>query len=320
MSVGPQMTTVLLSALAAACTAYGTSLLFFPALRTPPRVRVSVFMCLAGLIALTPWIVPAEDRIARFFVALYAGVLVLKMWDLHVGVGRSVSPSWTEFLGFMANLLSLVHRRTGFERRPSLRQDGAKFFKSLALGSLGLLALFSLLRLEWNSIPFLVEHLLKATAFFLGAAGFISAAAAAFRLLGAYAPEPMDRPLLARSPADFWRRYNRWIGEGLREDLFRLIGGRRRPLLATLVVLLVSGALHEFVFFLAIGEIHGYQLAFFSLQGVAVAMTLRWTPHRMVGVGATFTFNALSSVLFFASIHGLMPLYEGGLPTWLWGV
>jgi hypothetical protein len=33
------------------------------------------------------------------------------------------------------------------------------------------------------------------------------------------------------------------------------------------------------------------------------------------------TFNVASSVLFFASIHGLVPFYARGLPAWLegWG-
>ena len=302
------------------CTAFGTSVLFFPALRFSRRVRVVVLVCLWGLLAITLLMIPEGGRIARFLAALYAGTLALKMWDLHVGAERSVRPSWIEFFGFMANLFSLVHRRTGSEPRPTSSQDGAKLLKSVAVGWLGLFALDVLLRLDWSSTPFLVEHGVKATAFFFGATAFFSAAAAAVRLLGAYAPEPMDHPLTARSPADFWRRYNRWIGESLREDIFRLVGGRRRPVLATLVVFLVSGALHEYVFSVAVGGVQGYQLAFFSLQGIAVAATLRWRPGRIVGIGATFTINALTSVLFFASFQGLAPFYEDGPPTWLWGV
>ena len=78
--------------------------------------------------------------------------------------------------------------------------------------------------------------------------------------------------------------------------------------------------LHEYVFSVAMGEVQGYQLVFFALQGIAVGATLRWRPGRIVGIGVTFTINALTSVFFFASFQGLAPFYEDGLPTWLWGV
>jgi len=263
--------------------------------------------------------IPAEARIARFLAAIYAAVLVLKMWDLRMGAERSVRPRFTEFLGFLANVLSLVHRRTGSERQPTPRENGIALLRSLVEFSLAILALNLLLLLNWGSIPFLIEHVLKASVFFVGAAALFSALAAIVRGLGGYAPEPMIRPMLARSPADFWRRYNRWTGEGLREDIFRPIGGRRHPVLSTLAVFVFSGLLHEYVFAAGVGRVQGYQFAFFLVQGVAVALTLRVKPSRIVGVGSTFTFNALTSILFFASVHGVAPFYEGGIPDWLWG-
>ena len=263
--------------------------------------------------------IPAEARIPRFLVAIFSGVLVLKLWDLHLGAERKIRPPLPEFLGFLANLPSLVHRRSGSERQPAPRENGVRLVKSLIEASLALVVLNLLNRLDWDLTPFLVEHLLKTSLFFVGATALFTALAAFFRVLGGYAPEPMIRPLLARTPADFWRRYNRWIGEGLREDLFLPIGGRRHPLLATLAVFAVSGILHEYLFFTALGRIQGYQLAFFALQGTAVALTLRAKPGRFIGVGATFAFNALSSIFFFGSCHGLLPFYDRGLPEWLWG-
>jgi hypothetical protein len=86
------------------------------------------------------------------------------------------------------------------------------------------------------------------------------------------------------------------------------------------MVFTVSGLLHEYVFSAALGRVQGYQLAFFLMQGVAVALTLRVKPGRIVGPVTTFAFNALTSILFFASIHGLAPFYERGLPEWIWGI
>ncbi len=312
------MTAVHLKTLVAVAIAYGTSALFFPALGARAGVRLSILVLLSALVGLTPWMIPPEARIARFLTAVYAAVLILKMWDLHLGAERSVRPRFVEFLGFLANLPSLVHRRTGTERQPMPRENGIALCRSLVEFSLALLAFNLLLRVDWGSTPFLIEHVLKSSVFFVGATALFSASAAAARVFGGYAPEPMIRPLLARSPADFWRRYNRWVGEGLREDLFHPIGGRRRPVLATLAVFAVSGLLHEYVFAAAVGSVQGFQLAFFLVQGAAVAVTLRVKPGHVIGVGFTFTFNALTSVLFFASVHGLAPFYSGGVPDWLW--
>ena len=64
----------------------------------------------------------------------------------------------------------------------------------------------------------------------------------------------------------------------------------------------------------------GYQTAFFLLQGVAVAATWRVRPKGWRTVPwrlGTLAFNLASSVLFFASIHGLVAFYSRGLPAWL---
>jgi len=172
--------------------------------------------------------------------------------------------------------------------------------------------------LEWSSVPFFIEHVLKGTAFFVFATGFFSVAVALTRAAGGYSLDPVRRPLLASSPADFWRRYNRCIGQFLREDVFRPVGGRRRPALATMAAFLVSGIVHEYMFSMAVGSVQGFQLAFFLVQGSAVVLTLR-TKAGPIGIVGTWGFNAVTSVLFFASLDGVIGFYEGGLPDWLWG-
>src|SRR5258708_7726703 len=47
------------------------------------------------------------------------------------------------------------------------------------------------------------------------------AAVAVWRLLGGTARDPMNNPFASRTPADFWRRYNRPAQQFLYEDPFR---------------------------------------------------------------------------------------------------
>jgi D-alanyl-lipoteichoic acid acyltransferase DltB (MBOAT superfamily) len=122
----------------------------------------------------------------------------------------------------------------------------------------------------------------------------------------------MANPFAARTPADFWKRYNRPAQQFLYEDVFKPLGGRRSPVRATLATFLVSAIIHEYVFDIAVGRVQGYQAAFFLIQGLAVAATLRVRPAGRAAVPwvvGTFAFNLATSVLFFASIGEVLPFY-----------
>ena len=89
-----------------------------------------------------------------------------------------------------------------------------------------------------------------------------------------------------------------------------------------LLVFAVSALLHELIFRAAVGRVQGYQTAFFAVQGLAAALTARvkvkgWL--TIPWIAATLVFNLASSVLFFASIHAVVPFYSHGLPEWLRG-
>ena len=74
----------------------------------------------------------------------------------------------------------------------------------------------------------------------------------------------------------------------------------------------MSAILHEYIFWIAVGRLQGYQTAFFLLQGLVVAATLKVRPRgwRAVAWGTgTLAFNLASSVLFFASMDEVLPFY-----------
>ncbi len=122
----------------------------------------------------------------------------------------------------------------------------------------------------------------------------------------------MDNPFASRTPADFWKRYNRPTQQFFHEDVFKPLGGRRAPIRGTLATFAVSAAVHEYIFDVAVGRFQGYQTAFFLVQGVAVAATLRVRPRgpaAVAWVAATFAFNLATSALFFASVGEVVPFY-----------
>ncbi len=308
-----------LSAVAVACVAAAG---FYPALALGRRGRIAAFFVLGIAVALAPLLIPPEQRLVRFLAAAFAGTLVMKMWDLHVGAPRESRLSFRDFLTFLVNLPFLVLRKRGLERQPSAATNHRNLGLALLRAGVASAMLALLFRFDWSGSPFLLEHSLKATAFFLVVVALFQVSAATARLLGGYTVDPGGWFLTASTPAEFWRRYNRIVGQFLHEDVFKPLQGRRHPVRATLVVFALSGLLHEYVFSVAIGRPQGFQLVFFLLQGCAVALTQRVKPAggKAVAWGlVTFVFNIASSMLFLASIHGVIGFYQGGLPAWLAG-
>ena len=157
---------LLWSALAIAVAFLGAAS-FYPALGLRPSHRVAVLIGLGTVVALAPWMISPEERFARFSAAFVTVVLLLKMWDVHIGAYHAPPPSLRRFLKFLPNFFSFVLRRQGLESQPTPRGNWTNLARSLATAISALAVLFMLLSVDWSSVPFLLEHVLKATAFFV---------------------------------------------------------------------------------------------------------------------------------------------------------
>jgi hypothetical protein len=266
------------------------------------------------LVAASPLWVPGSEPVYRLPAILVVIAMLVKLYDLHVSGTR---PPFSEFLPFLFNGFLIVHRRRHAVPRPSREQD----FHTLAWAVAKLAITVSLcvwaFRSRWDELPFLLEHIAKAGTVFMAAEHASTAGAALWRLRGGTARDFMDAPLLAVTPADFWRRYNRPVTQFLHEDVFLPCGGRHAPLRATFATFVVSALVHEYVFGIIIGRVQGYQTVFFLAQGCAAVATLRLRPHgamKWVARAATLSFNLLTSVFFFASWDQFLPFYSRPLP------
>lgn len=131
---------------------------------------------------------------------------------------------------------------------------------ALLAGTLPLTVQLDLLQLQGagSYARFLVSHLLEGFGLFLSHAGLASIQIGYLRLAGLSVIERYDRPYRATSPADFWLRWNRWLGRWARRYLYLPAGmflQRRLPRtlrtlavpLAVLVTFGVIGLLHDLV-------------------------------------------------------------------------
>jgi MBOAT, membrane-bound O-acyltransferase family len=298
------------------------ALAMFPVLarRGPVGLSATVLSCFVMLAA--PWLIPADAPLLRFLAALSAAIVVIKVVDLVHDVRRGCAPSPREYVAFLFHPFTYVRRDLTRERKVPAR-DSARTLLAGTLASALCLWLFdSLFSVDWSAWPMLVEHASKAATFLLAICFGLTAGAALWRLCGGEARDFMDQPWAARTPADFWRRYNRNIQQFFEKHIFRSVGGRRAPHVAMLLVFGFSALMHEYIFSAAIGRVQGYQAVFFAVQGLAAALTAGVKARgwwALPSIAATLAFNLVSSVFFFASLHGVVPFYAGGLPQYLQG-
>ena len=280
------------------------------------------------MILLTPLLVPPPARLLRMLSAVLAVTFTVKLYDLHVGAGAGCRAGFGSFVVFLANIFSLVQRTSHKLPQRDTRQELRQVARAIAIFVPAMVLAELVFRVNWNRYPFALEHAAKVVCFFLVLVPFTSIAGAAWRIAGGHAIDFMDNPFAARTPADFWRRYNRPAHEFLQEDVFKPLAasrsGRARPnrsaiTWAALATFAISAVVHEYVFSVPVGRIQGYQTVFFLLQGLGVAAMLRVKPRgwrAVPWVAATFAFNLTTGVLFFASLNHVVPMYQHRLPRW----
>uniref|UniRef100_A0ACD5V061 Uncharacterized protein n=1 Tax=Avena sativa TaxID=4498 RepID=A0ACD5V061_AVESA len=139
-----------------------------------------------------------------------------------------------------------------------------------------------------------------------------SAAAFARALLGAELEPQFDRPYLASSLRDFWgRRWNLMVPGALRPSVYGPVRARLGAPAGVLATFLVSGLMHEVMFYyITLEGGTGEVTAFFVLHGACVVAERwcarqrgLWRPPRAVATAATLAFVAgTASWLFFAPV------------------
>lgn len=292
--------------------AYSAAVCFYPALRLDRRARFIVLVVLVGIVLSSPLLIPADARFLRLLATVLVVMPGCKLWDLHndpVGIAR---PSFGDFLLYLPNPFNIVWRQVVAEPTPPKREDLLR----VAFGTIGsagaVWICYVVFAAHWRSLPLALEHCTKLLALFLVILVLPNTAAAGYRTLGIPSTDFSSNFFLARTPAEFWRGYNRPAAQFLYHDVFKAFNGPRFPLLGTLATFGVSGLIHEYVFDLAAGRVQGYQLVFFTMQGVAVIATgrLRPTGWRAIACNlATIAFLLATGALFFASMNECVPFY-----------
>ena len=294
----------------APAVALAAALAFYPARRLGGRGRTWAWLACSTVAALSPCLVPLSAKPVRFVASLTAITMLVKLYDVYRQCRLAQHMSLQSYLAYLPNGFWLVLGKE--PSRVPLTCDLRRltwvtpaFLSTLLLGA-------GLWQLDWSAVPFAVEHSLKVSSVVLTVVLFGNALAVVYRLLGGRALDPMKNPIAARTPADFWRRWNRPAQQFLNAYIFMPFGGLRRPVLASLATFGMSGLIHEYVLGIAAGRVQGWQLLFFSVQGCAAVATAHARPTgwtQSLWIAATVAFNLATSVLFFQSVDAILPFY-----------
>lgn len=285
------------------------------------RLRHVAFGLSLASLACAPLLAGGTKAFPRFLLALVSIVFFVKLYDLRIGLGHGVPrPALASFLAFLPNVFGLVHRALDSEPAPPAPVVRRNLFVGLAGQAIGLALAVGVFAFDWTEWPLFIEHPSKVIALYGALLPLDIIGLSLWRLAGGRGRRFMRQPYLARTPAEFWRRYNRPVNQFLELDVFRRSGARSSPFLATMAAFAVSALVHEYLFAVSIGHVEPFQTAFFMVQGLGVAVTSRWKPNgpwARLGIGLTWIYNLTTSLLFFASMGGVVPFYSPGRPWWL---
>ncbi len=155
--------------------------------------------------------------------------------------------------------------------RRAARPSPGEWMLAAAKGGLGAALLVLALGLDPGGGPWLRGGLALLGLALLVLHGLMHLASLALRHHGVVAPPIFDRPLLARSPGEFWgRRWNRAFREMARLLVLRPLRGRCPRPLAFALVFLLSGLAHDLILSLPAGGGYGGPTAYFALQGLGL--------------------------------------------------
>ncbi len=279
--------------------------------------RAQVMLTLLAVFALAPLAIPAQPALRSLVTIILAGILPAKIVDtLRSAEHWRAQPLW-RWLEFVLNPVILVARRHAREPERTRWANLLTAGRGVLEVHVGKWCLGLWLRSGLGLTSFWLDHTVKVLCLYLMSfSGGNILATGLLRLLGSNVLDLSRNPILAVTPADFWRRYNRNVSQFLAAHVFTPLGSVRRPARGIWLAFLINGVFHEYVFAMLVGRITGYLLAFFALQAAAVTLTFRWRPRgamwTIVGTVLTFAFNVATSVLFFEALDAALHFYPGG--------
>ncbi|XP_073029377.1 acyl-CoA--sterol O-acyltransferase 1-like [Primulina eburnea] len=261
--------------------------------------------------------------ITAFFLAWLANFKLL-MFAFNTGPLANPSISLPRFLAVACLPIKLIQQNTSKkteENETSTPNNGHRSVKNYALKGLLLALIVKTYSFEEYIHPIIILVIYCFHIYFALEIILAIAAAMARGLLGAELEPQFNEPYLSTSLQDFWgRRWNLMVSRILRPTVYLpvlhwstgIMGRQWAPLLAVMSTFIVSGLMHELIFFY-LGRVKPtWEITwFFLLHGVCLNVEIvvkkvvngRWQLPRLVGTVLTAGFVMVTGFwLFFPQL------------------
>jgi hypothetical protein len=258
-----------------------------------------------------------DDRVVRALTVVCGGLMGLRVYSYYLAGTPGGLADFLRFLsvGMLSPHLVYSPARPTAERASLPREILRMIVAGGVIATTWWLAM-QLIFAGPGRPSWLVNHLILVVGFVIVMTAFGQASLALWRLMGLRVRPLVRQIWLARTPADFWRRWSWPIHLWLYRYIYLPCGGRRRAVAAVLAVFAFSAILHEVLAFVAIGRVTGHQSAFFGVSAAGVlASPMLEGIGRCGAVGGAFirlltlAFLAASAALMFVTIDAVIPLY-----------
>jgi hypothetical protein len=262
---------------------------------------VGVSAALAPMALCVP-LLPEHAGLWRFALGWMTATFALKAWSvLATGELRDKSPfRIAAFLLYFPTLdfagsFRLDPSKSMLTRHlPLMAAGAARFWGGVALAC----ALFWVLLFGFGTGPWLPLALLgRLLVVYLILRGSLEYWTAYWRMAGYVVPRPFGRHSLRPSrPSRLWRSWNRPLHGWLLRHVYVPLGGRERPVTATLATFAVSAALGCALLAPVVSRFPWELALFVGAQGVLVALEKRlaaWTPSPWPARAQTLAMAAL---------------------------
>jgi hypothetical protein len=319
-----------ISVLVCLTVAYALGIAIFPLVRRRDALAaVAAAMASVAILACL-FIIPREHVVQRAITSLLNVDLLFRLIDFtrQARSGKLGNVGWADYCRFLIPfpMLLVVFGQKDRRLRPEQRYiaDVLRLVFSSAGVALGFVLVFTANNLSALQSSFLLDHVAKLFIFILTVESLARVVCSLERLAGYDTAPLVHRAFLARTPADFWRRWNNRINEWLYWNAFVPAGGRHAPVRGVWAACLLSAALHEIAFTIATSQFTGYQFIFFAVQAPAIILS-RSLERLMIPLGTvgiaishavTVIWMTCTSIFFLHGVDLIFPFYYTSEP-WL---
>lgn len=310
----------LLTSLLALSAGYVLSLICFICHKLSFRLRTFLFVLITILALVCPLCIPNQFPVFRCLIATTIAIYVFKNWDLYLYPERYRDFTLRQYAPFLMNhCLFFVSSTGGLLNKDTLSVRFRYFLLETIYFSLVFIATYTIFRRDWIAQSFWIEHTFKTTVSGIWLIYAWDWYRSIWRLAGFRTVKFANKPQLAYSPAEFWRRYHREVHRWVYMDVFKP-WSVMSPVLALLLAFAVSGLAHEYVVSISLEHFNGYMLLFFLLNGLASAVTWRLKLsgiYKYMGIVFTYIFIIFSAVFFFIPVNEGVSFYSNQVPSWI---